>query len=178
MANFNFLPDRDLYKIADKLGTWMPKMDSWTSCQTSESTEMFTIDAADLLSDKTADECLQKMNCWQVQVLVSGKPSLVVRVGRSGDSWQVYSMYGEEFAIAMDKALSWIDANVHDEYNVKMFQIPAYYVSGLLFEKGDDVHVYIVKAAAGMPIQVSRVYTFDEMRKILATRLPINGVKD
>lgn len=182
MATFNFLSTKDLGEIAPKLGSWMPEMDDWQSCQIGESIEVYTVGLGNLFGAGSAKSCLRKTHRWHLQVRVDEKASYCARVykertkDKQEGEWDIYSFYGPGKAEKIDAAVTWIDQYVHDRYAIRIVEIPAFYITALLLEDGEDVHVYVVDAPAGVSIERETLRRFDELRGELRTQSPIDGV--
>ncbi|MBN9382258.1 MAG: hypothetical protein J0H74_15925 [Chitinophagaceae bacterium] len=182
MATLHLLEKEELKQIADELGSWVGYMQQplpRDSFGVAQSIEVCTISYSDLRnSEKSAQACLQTNGIWHIQVWTRDSPDYYARVshGQDGKGWQVNSLYGPGTARKIDAALRQVDKQFEDAYNIRLVEIPAYYITGLTLEKGEELLVYIISTPPGLPVKPGTAYPFEDLRRILHEVAPVRGV--
>jgi len=180
MATFQFPDVPDLQKIANALGPWIRPRRDLVPQYVEKVLQVYFVDLKDLRSDKSARECLTDSGIWHIQILADDQAASFARGSKphNQEGWNIHVVSGPSDAKAIANALDHVHDNFPDKYVVKILEIPAYFITALTLEDGDDIQVYIVDAAPGIGLEISSTYPFDRMRKILSTRDPVRGIID
>lgn len=182
MATLHSLEKENLELIAKELGSWVVYIKDNSlqeSCTTAHSMELCTM-SVECLHDlsKSSAECLHATGTWHIQVRTNAGVEYFARTARpDGKAWKIYSFYGPGLARDIDNGLSQLDKMFDDSFKIRVVEIPPYLITGLTLEKEDVLHVYIAAMAPGLPLEVGRVYGFNDLRRRLMEVAPVRGRK-
>jgi hypothetical protein len=110
---------------------------------------------------------------WHHQIKVEGKALAFARsrpMGADPASWKVTEFYPANLAESIDQGIIWVDANVKEDWLVRLLVVPAFNLTSFWFVEGTSL-VLIVHApqyAASLPMKklLDQAEFLDLLRKL------------
>ncbi|HEY1377034.1 MAG TPA: hypothetical protein VGF55_09575 [Gemmataceae bacterium] len=186
MPDFRPLPDATLDAIAGKIGERLSApmtssaLGSPPAATLNETMEVWMLGADALL--QPTDDLLQlakPTGRWHHQIKSGGQVVGYARsmpLGPAPGDWSVREVSKSGASKAIDDAIKWIDANVHDDSQVRMLSVPAYHVTAFWLVENAGDRIVVAVAPFAKLIQTNHIYTAKEFLDALRALPVVKGI--
>lgn len=136
---------------------------------------------ADALSEHAGSlmERVKRTGLWHHQVYVArGGPLFARSMSTDGDmNLEVRELVQSGLANEISRSIEWIDANVHDDFEVSLLIAPAFYLTALLLVSSETERVLVVDVPRRLTsLKRSELYSGAWFLETLAGTEPVQGV--
>lgn len=185
MAHADDLPAEVLDAVAAKIGAPLAELGAGFQPVPSaaELCETFSVwslaPTAILTPEENFGKLVSPTGRWHHQIKVHGRAEAFARsmpLGADAGSWDITQLFQSGISAKIDKAIEWVDSNIHGDPIVRMLIAPSYYLHAFWLSESDNDHIYVIDVPANFThIQPNTLYSAKEFLRKLAKEEPASG---
>jgi hypothetical protein len=115
---------------------------------------------------------------WHHQVKVDGQARAFARsrpLGANAASWKLTEFFPANLAESIDQGINWVDANVHDDWLVRLLAVPAYNLTAFWFVDGTSEVLIVHSPQYASSLPMRKLLDQREFLDLLRKLPPIKG---